>query len=155
MTYGSQPSLTLLELWERESKAGRQYFSGYWGNLSVALLRDGERPHPTRPDETVVVWRLVASERQPRDAAPKAAAKPPERDVAPAAPHTQRPRPLARVLRPRSGRSGGTARRRGGTGRSRTRSRATAARCWTTRSQCDRTVTPLNLEINPAQLCME
>jgi hypothetical protein len=78
----------LAELWEREceSAKGNQYFSGYWGNLSVALLRDGERPHPTRPEETVVVWKLVAQERQPRDAAPKAAARPPEREEAPAPP---------------------------------------------------------------------
>src|SRR4051812_23631828 len=71
MSYGSQPSLTLLELWERQSARSNTYFSGYWGNLSVALLRDGERPHPTRPGEVIVVWRLVASERQPRPAAQK------------------------------------------------------------------------------------
>jgi hypothetical protein len=83
MTYGSQPSLTLCELWERQSAKGNVYYSGYWGGLQVALLRDGERPHPTRPGKTVVVWRLVASERQPRDTAPKAAARPAGRDEAP------------------------------------------------------------------------
>jgi hypothetical protein len=75
----------LAELWERESKAGNLYFSGFMGGLQLALLRDGERPHPTRPDETIVVWKLVAQERQP--AAPrKASASPPERDAAPTAP---------------------------------------------------------------------
>jgi hypothetical protein len=86
MTYNSGPSIVLAELWERESAKGNQYFSGYWGNLSVALLRDGERPHPTRPEETIVVWRLVAQERQPRPAAQKPLASPPERDEAPTPP---------------------------------------------------------------------
>jgi hypothetical protein len=84
MSY-DKPSILLAELWERESKHGNVYYSGFWGNLSVALLQDGERPHPTRPDETIVVWKLVASERQPRDGAQKP------------------PRTLARVLGPRSG----------------------------------------------------
>ena len=55
MSY-DKPSILLAELWERESKHGNVYYSGFWGNLSVALLRDGERPHPTRPDETITVW---------------------------------------------------------------------------------------------------
>jgi hypothetical protein len=84
MSY-DKPSILLAELWERESSRGNVYFSGYWGNLSVALLRDGERPHPTLPDETITVWKLVAQERQPRPAAQKAAARPPERDGPPAA----------------------------------------------------------------------
>jgi hypothetical protein len=87
MSY-DKPSILLAELWERESKHGNVYYSGFWGNLSVALLRDGERPHPTRPDETVIVWKLVAQERQPRDGAQKAPASPPERDASPAAPPT-------------------------------------------------------------------
>jgi hypothetical protein len=83
MSYGSQPSLVLCELWQRESSRGNVYFSGFLGGLSVALLRDGERPHPTRPDETIVVWKLLLQERQPRPAAQKPAASPPERDEAP------------------------------------------------------------------------
>jgi hypothetical protein len=86
MSYDHGPSIVLCELWERESKAGRQYFSGFMGNLQLALLRDGERPHPTRPDETVVVWKLVAQERQPRPAAQKPPASPPERDASPTPP---------------------------------------------------------------------
>ena len=86
MSYDHGPSIVLCELWERESKAGRQYFSGFMGNLSVALLRDGERPHPTRPDEVITVWRLVAQERQPRPAAQRPPASPPERDPGPAPP---------------------------------------------------------------------
>jgi hypothetical protein len=83
MTYNSGPSLVLCE---RESSRGNTYFSGYWGSLSVALLRDGERPHPTRPEETITVWKLVAQERQPRPAAQRPAESPPERDAASAAP---------------------------------------------------------------------
>jgi hypothetical protein len=83
VSYNSGPSIVLCELWERESKAGRQYFSGFLGGLQLALLRDGERPHPTRPGETITVWRLVASERQPRQATQKPPASPPERDEAP------------------------------------------------------------------------
>jgi hypothetical protein len=86
MSYERGPSIVLCELWERESKAGRQYFSGYLGNLSVALLYDGEREHPTRPGEVVKVWRLVAQERQPRPTAQKPPASPPECDPGPAAP---------------------------------------------------------------------
>jgi hypothetical protein len=97
MTYGSQPSLTLLELWERQSAKGNLYFSGFWGGLQVALLRDGERPHPTRPDETITVWRLVASERQPRPAVQRPPASPPERDEAPMPPG---PAPAAAGVRP-------------------------------------------------------
>lgn len=66
MSYERKPSLLLCELWERESASGNVYFAGFLGGLSVALLRDGEREHPSRPGETVTVWRLVAQERQPR-----------------------------------------------------------------------------------------
>jgi hypothetical protein len=84
MTYNSGPSLVLCELWERESKAGRQYFSGFLGGLSLALLRVGEQPHPSRPGEVVTVWRLVAQEREPREGRQKPPARPPGRDQAPA-----------------------------------------------------------------------
>ena len=85
MSY-DKPSILLAELWERESKHGNVYYSGFWGNLSVALLRDSERPHPTRPDETITVWKLVAQERQPRPAAQRPPTSPPERDAASAPP---------------------------------------------------------------------
>jgi hypothetical protein len=83
MSY-DKPSVVLAELWERQSAKGNPYFAGFWGGLSVALLRDGERPHPTRPDETVTVWRLVAQERQPRDGPQKAPQRRQEREQAPA-----------------------------------------------------------------------
>lgn len=86
MTANYLPSITLAELWERTSAAGNRYFAGYLGGLSIALLCDGEREHPTRPGETVVVWRLVAQERpvaarrspQKRDPAPAGRVAPPE-----------------------------------------------------------------------------
>lgn len=53
----------MAELWERESKAGNRYFSGYLGKAQLLLFKDGERPHPTRPDETIVVWKLLLQER--------------------------------------------------------------------------------------------
>jgi hypothetical protein len=118
MSYERGPSIVLAELWERESSRGNQYFSGYWGNLSVALLRDGERPHPTRPEETIVVWRLVTQERQPREAAPKAAARPPGREETPPALPPQQPRTATRVLGPPRGRSEASAARARGPGRS-------------------------------------
>jgi hypothetical protein len=96
MSYGSQPSITLLELWERQSSRGNTYYSGFWGNLSVALLYDGERPHPTREGEVVKVWRLVASERQPRPAAQKPVQGAPARDEAPMPPAA----PAAAGVRP-------------------------------------------------------
>jgi hypothetical protein len=53
----------LCEVWERTSAKGALYYSGYLANCSVVLLRDGERPHPKRPDETITVWKLLVSER--------------------------------------------------------------------------------------------
>jgi hypothetical protein len=100
MSYNSGPSIVLAELWERQSAKGNQYFTGFMGNVSLALLRAGEQPHPTRPDETVVVWRLVAQERQPRDGTARAAARPLERDPPPPAPTRRGLRRPPRVLRP-------------------------------------------------------
>jgi hypothetical protein len=109
MSYDRAPSITLLELWERRSAKNNLYFSGFLGGLQVALLRDGERPHPTRPDETVVVWRLVAQEREPRDGPRKAPASPSERDPGPAGSGVSPS--LARLLAPPSGPAGARARR--------------------------------------------
>ena len=55
----------LAELWERTSARGTRYFSGFMGDAQVLLFDGGERPHPTRPDETVHVWRLMVQERGP------------------------------------------------------------------------------------------
>jgi hypothetical protein len=80
VSYDQKPRIVLAELWERQSSKGNAYFSGFMGHVSVALLRDGERPHPTRPGETVTVWKLVAQE---RERPPKPRQSPPGRDPGP------------------------------------------------------------------------
>jgi hypothetical protein len=101
MSY-DKPSVVLAELWERKSQHGNTYFSGFMGNVSVALLYDGEREHPTRPGEVVKVWRLVAQERdRPQRTAAKPA--PPEpRSAAPQEPtgETSPPREVAAARPP-------------------------------------------------------
>src|SRR3982750_1222563 len=65
MSYGSGDArmVKLAELWERASAKGTRYFSGFMGDAQVLLFDGGERPHPTRPGETVHVWRLMVQER--------------------------------------------------------------------------------------------
>ncbi len=55
----------LAELWERTSARGSRYFSGYLGACSLVMFDTGEQPHPTRPGETVHVWKLMLQERDP------------------------------------------------------------------------------------------
>ena len=55
----------LCEVWERTSAKGTRYFSGFMGSTQVLLFKQGEKPHPTRPDETVIVWSLLVQERDP------------------------------------------------------------------------------------------
>src|SRR5689334_17628161 len=55
----------LAELWERTSAKGTRYFSGFMGGCQVLMFDGGEQPHPTKPDETVHVWRLMVQERDP------------------------------------------------------------------------------------------
>jgi hypothetical protein len=55
----------LCELWERTSARGTRYFRGFLGDAQVLMFDGGERPHPTRPEETVHVWRLMVQERDP------------------------------------------------------------------------------------------
>jgi len=86
VSYEHKPSVVLAELWERRSAKNNLYFSGFMGAVSVVLLRDGERPHPSRPNEVITVWKLLVQERQPRPAAQKPPASPPERDEAPMPP---------------------------------------------------------------------
>jgi len=53
------------ELWQRKNAKGTVYFSGFMGACQVLMFKDGEKPHPTRPDETVIVWRLFVQEARP------------------------------------------------------------------------------------------
>src|SRR3954463_3582647 len=57
--------IKLAELWERTSARGTRYFSGFMGDAQVLLFDGGEKPHPTKPGETVHVWRLMVQERDP------------------------------------------------------------------------------------------
>jgi hypothetical protein len=75
VSYDQKPSVVLAKLCERQSGKGNAYFSSFLGNVSIALLRDGERPHPTREGETVTVWKLVAQERDRPPKPPAEAAR--------------------------------------------------------------------------------
>jgi len=44
---------------------GTRYFSGFLGDAQILMFDGGERGHPTRPEETVHVWRLMVQERDP------------------------------------------------------------------------------------------
>jgi hypothetical protein len=64
----------LAEMWQRRSAKGTVYFSGFLGQCSLVMFDGGRQPHPTRPEETVHVWRLFIQERDPdRRPKPKAA----------------------------------------------------------------------------------
>jgi hypothetical protein len=67
MSYGSgDPCMVkLAELWERTSGRGTRYFSGFMSGCQVLMFDGGEQPHPTKPGETVRVWRLMVQERDP------------------------------------------------------------------------------------------
>jgi hypothetical protein len=55
----------LADLWQRKSAKGATYFSGFMGNTQVLLFKQGEKPNPTRPSETVKVWNIMLQERDP------------------------------------------------------------------------------------------
>jgi hypothetical protein len=55
----------LADLWQRKSAKGTVYFSGFMGDCQVLLFKEGKKPHPTRPDEEVIVWKLLVQERDP------------------------------------------------------------------------------------------
>ena len=53
----------LADLWQRKSAKGTVYFSGFMGDCQILLFKEGKTPHPTRPDEEVIVWKLLVQER--------------------------------------------------------------------------------------------
>jgi hypothetical protein len=73
-----QPQIVLAELWQRESQAGRTYYSGYLGNNRLLLFDAGMQPHPTRAGEEVHIWRLVL---QPKDDQPRQSTTAPTRNA--------------------------------------------------------------------------
>jgi hypothetical protein len=60
----AQPRMVkLCDLWQRKSKAGKTYFSGFMGDCQVLIFRGGEI---TRPNgEVVQTWKLLVQERDP------------------------------------------------------------------------------------------
>jgi hypothetical protein len=68
-----QRMVKLCEMWERTSAKGTRYYSGFMGDCQLLLFDGGEKPHPTRPGETVRFWRLMLQEKDP-------ARRPPPRD---------------------------------------------------------------------------
>jgi hypothetical protein len=71
----------LCELWERTSAKGRRYFSGFLGEAQVLMFDGGEKPHPTRPGETVRTWNLMVQEKDP-DRRPQARSESARREPA-------------------------------------------------------------------------
>jgi hypothetical protein len=55
----------LADLWQRKSAKGAVYFSGYHGPCRLLLFKDGKKPHPTKPDEEIIVWKLLIQEKDP------------------------------------------------------------------------------------------
>jgi hypothetical protein len=62
---GQARMVKLAELWKRKSAKGTVYFSGYMGDCQILLFKEGRKPHPTKPDEEVIVWNLLVQERDP------------------------------------------------------------------------------------------
>jgi hypothetical protein len=61
-----QPRMVkICELWERVSAKGTHYFSGFAGPVNYLLFDGSMKPHPTRPDEQVHIWRLMVQEADP------------------------------------------------------------------------------------------
>jgi hypothetical protein len=63
----SEPArmVKLCDLWQRRSAKGTVYFSGFLGDCQLLLFKEGKKPHPTKPDEEVIVWKLLIQERDP------------------------------------------------------------------------------------------
>ena len=65
MTERDNRMVKITDMWERISAKGAKYYSGYAGPVQYLMFDGGEQPHPTRPEETVHVWRLLVQERDP------------------------------------------------------------------------------------------
>ena len=63
MTTERKPLVHLATLWQRESKSGNTYYSGFLNGCTLLMFDDGEHPHATREGETVRVWKLLLQER--------------------------------------------------------------------------------------------
>jgi hypothetical protein len=63
MTGPNARLVKLADMWQRRSAKGVVYFSGFAGDVQYLLFKEGKKPHPTRPDEEVIVWKLLVQER--------------------------------------------------------------------------------------------
>jgi hypothetical protein len=73
MSCDRKPMVRIATLWERESKAGRKYYSGFLGGAQLLMFRGVEI---TRDNgEVVTTWNLLVQERDqaPRQDAPRQA----------------------------------------------------------------------------------
>jgi hypothetical protein len=62
---GQARMVKIADMWQRRSAKGITYFSGFMGDVQLLLFKEGKEPHPTRPDEEVIVWKLLIQERDP------------------------------------------------------------------------------------------
>jgi hypothetical protein len=62
---GMPRMVKLADMWQRKSAKGTIYFSGYMGDCKILLFKEGKRQHPTKPDEEIIVWKLLVQERDP------------------------------------------------------------------------------------------
>jgi hypothetical protein len=67
----------LADLWQRKSAKGTVYFSGFMGDCQVLLFKEGKKAHPTKPDEEVIVWKLLVQERDPERRSQQQRERPP------------------------------------------------------------------------------
>ena len=56
--------LKLFKAWQRVSKQGNPYQSGWWGDVEIVGFVK-EIQHPKNPDETVLEWTYFGQERDP------------------------------------------------------------------------------------------
>ena len=65
MSRPQEPTVTWPSCGSAPAPAGAATSRASWAARQVLLFDAGEREHPTRPGETVHVWRLVLQERGP------------------------------------------------------------------------------------------
>src|SRR5688572_8395349 len=63
MTEARSPRVRLTALWERRSKDGKQYFSGYLGNARLLIFRDDRSE---APDGAVALWDVYLEQAPPK-----------------------------------------------------------------------------------------
>jgi hypothetical protein len=62
----NQPAIQLCRLWQRKSKAGVTYFSGFLGGAKVVLLRDKRAEKEGLPEGCQGIWSVPLEQSEPR-----------------------------------------------------------------------------------------